>query len=145
MHVRQEEEAAMAQLLLTFHHASDAAAARAMASSRTLQNKRAPTLRAVLEALSMSGWPLPVNSTALLGARHQSILERVAYCHAHGCAPPHLCCTATFKTPVTPQRSWHAKLQHMVLIKLGLFLNLQSASSAADKRRPRLEVLGHAH
>ena len=75
----------MAQLLLTFHHASNAAAAHVMACSRTLKPIRAPTLRARLEALSMSGWPLPVDSAAVFKAP-QFVLERVAYCHAHGCA-----------------------------------------------------------
>ena len=91
----------MAQLLLTFHLASDAAAAHAMASSRTLQRMRARTLRATLEALSMSGWPLSVDFITGLGIGHQFILERIAYCQSHGCASPHQCCTPTFKTPVS--------------------------------------------
>ena len=76
----------MAQLLLTFHHASDAAAARAMASSRTLARVRAPALRARLEALSMSGWPLPLDSPGILGASPRRILAVIAYHRAHGYA-----------------------------------------------------------
>ena len=80
----------MAQLLLTFHHASDAAAARVMASSRTLARVRAPALRSTLEALSMSGWPLPRNSPGYLAYSAHHVLDRIAYCHAHRCAAPRL-------------------------------------------------------
>ena len=75
----------MAQLLLAFHLASDAAAARAMASSRTLARFRAPGLRSVLEALSMSGWPLPRDSQGILAFAARHVLERIAYCRAHRC------------------------------------------------------------